>query len=125
MLTATKPMQHICFYPVDISTTKENAYVYMFIDAFSRLMIVTGVETDTTAQNIFKHIELLTQDKDFTAHACRPFRLVTHKHAELLSAIDALLAPFDGSTVISDETVAHYLAPAMEHFFKYMSKHLK
>jgi len=122
MLTATKPMQLVCLYPLEMTTLEGDAYVYMFIDAFSDFLMVTGIEKKEGDPDILKHIALLTQNKDFSAHSCKPFLIVLHKYAGLLPAINALLAPLGGGATVSDETVAYYMAPALEAFYKNMAK---
>lgn len=118
---ASKPFQYICFYPIEISTEQGDAYIFAFVDIFSKFLFQTGVESTLNARLILKHMSLIPQNKDFKKHYSGDFRLILHKYEELQKPIEELLAPFGVKVIIDEALVAQEMIPVMEAMFKGMA----
>lgn len=113
----TRPSEYICCFPAEIPTKEGDVYAFMFVDAYSKFLIVTGFECDRSHKTILKHIKLLMQDKDFLKHQGEPFILALHKYEEIAKEIFNIIKPFNGKVLIHDEFVSEQVSPVLEHMF--------
>ena len=57
-ITPTRPLEYVCFFPVEFPTKEGTAYVFLAVDAFSKFAINTGSELNDKPETIIKHIYL-------------------------------------------------------------------
>lgn len=118
MIIATRPSQYICFFPTEFSTRNDgDVYAFIFVDAYSEFVIMTGMEKDRDHATILKHIRLLTRNKDFLKHKGSPFTLVLHKYQEIQEEILDIIEPLKGSVIYDDPMVAEHVTPVLESLF--------
>ena len=118
MNKATRPLEYICFFQAEFPTRDDgDVYAFIFVDAYSEFVIMTGVEKSRSHSNILKHIRLLTKDKNFLKHKGTPFTLVLHKYEEITDGILHIIKPFKGQVLVNDAFVAENVAPVLESLF--------
>jgi|GEM_PF-744967 hypothetical protein len=117
-IEATRPGEYVCFYPCSIPTERDgDVFAYVFVDAFSDFVIMTGIEKNDSDKNILKHMRMLLEDERF-AFQNGPFTVVMHKYYHLTKAINVLFEPFGGKVIINDHYVTDIVAPVMESLFE-------
>lgn len=118
MKKATRPLEYICFFPVEFPTRiDDEVFAFIFVDVYSEFVIITGLEKSKSNETILKHIRLLTRNKDFLKHKGVPFTLVLHKYEEIIGDILRLIKPFKGKVLIDDAFVAEKVTPVLESLF--------
>lgn len=118
MYKATRPSEYICFFPAEFSTRIDgDVYAFIFVDAYSEFVIMTGMEKDRSHKTILKHIRLLTKNKDFLKHKGSPFTLVVHRYEDIKDEILHIIKPFNGKVFIDDTFVAEKVSPVLESLF--------
>ena len=118
MYKATRPSEYIWFFQAEFPTREDgDVYTYIFVDAYSKYVIFTGVEKDRSHKNVLKHIRLLTKNKDFQMHRGKPFTLVLHKLEEIKEDILQIIRSFKGKVIIDDLFVSEQVAPVLESLF--------
>lgn len=116
---ATKPREYMCFYPCSIPTEKDgDIFAYIFVDAYSDFVIITGTEKNDSDKNILKHMRLLLEDERFGYQEGQSFTVVMHKYYHLTKAISVLFEPFGGKVIINDYYVTEVVTPVMETLFE-------
>jgi hypothetical protein len=113
----TRSAEYFCFFPAEIPTREGDVYAFMFVDAYSKFLIDTGMEKDRSHGTILKHIRLFTQHKDFVNRKSGPFILALHKYEEISKEIFKIINPFNGKVLIHDEFVSEQVSPVLEHVF--------
>jgi hypothetical protein len=104
MIKATSPLEYICFFPAEFPTTIDgDVYAFMFVNAYSKFLIDTGMEKDRSHGTILKHILLFPLHKDFVNRKNGSFILVLHKDEEISKEIFKIINPFNGKVLIHDE----------------------
>jgi hypothetical protein len=122
MYKATRPSEYICFFQAEFPTRDDgDVYTYIFVDAYSKYVIFTGVEKDRSHKNVLKHIRLLTKNKDFRMHRGKPFTLVLHKFEEIKEDILQIIGPFNGKVIIDDPYVAEQVGPVLKDLMASMA----
>ena len=83
-MKATRPLEYISVFQVEMPTTEGNAYVYCALDSFSEFLFQTGIERNRNNETVIKHINLLIEHPDFknALERHKSFKLVFHKFAE-------------------------------------------
>lgn len=118
MKKATRPLEYICFFPVEFPTKIDGeVFAFIFVDVYSEFVIMTGIEKSKSNETILKHIRLLTRNKDFLKHKGVPFTLVLHKYEEIIGDILRLIKPFKGKVLIDDAFVAEKVTLVLESLF--------
>lgn len=118
MHKATRPLEYICFFPAEFPTRIDgDVYAFIFVDAYSEFVIMTGMEKDRSNKTILKHIRLLTRNKDFQRHKGKPFALVLHKYDEIKKEILDIIGPLKGKVIFDDPMVAEHVTPVLENLF--------
>lgn len=123
MSPATKVLQYVCFYPIEIPTQQGDAYFYCFVDAFSQFAFSPQVETEFSDELLLRHVKwLCSENKDFTKalHSQGNFTLVFHKYEQLLPQLNGLLRPLGGNAIVDPALVDKVMIPFMEQFFERM-----
>jgi hypothetical protein len=120
-MKATRQLEYVCFFPVEVPTTEGDAYVFMAVDAFSKFLFQTGIESSLDDTTILKHIGLLLQHKDFKRHSDKGFTLVFHKYANYQNHVNEIILPH-GKFIIDDAFVTQEIIPVAEFLFKSMAK---
>jgi len=121
-ITATRPLEYVCFFPVEVPTKEGNAYIYLTVDAYSGFAFNTGVEDNDRPETIIKHIYLLTENKDFVKQMGKDFTLVLHKYQELESRIKTVIEPVGGRLLFDGTYLSKIMAPVIKDMFKGMGK---
>jgi hypothetical protein len=122
MQKATRPFEYLCFFQAEFPTWDDgDVYAFIFVDAFSEFVIITGIEKDRTHKTILRHIRLLAQNKDFLKHKGTPFTLVLHRYEEISVEILHIIKPFKGKVLIDDSFVAEKVTPILESLFAKLS----
>ncbi|CAN5349967.1 hypothetical protein BH10BAC1_BH10BAC1_20310 [soil metagenome] len=121
-MKATRPLEHVCFFPTSIPTQEEDAYVFVSIDAFSGYAFNTGIESDDSPDNIIKHIYLLTEHPDFLIHIHNGFTLVLHKYKELEPKINNIIQPINGKVIFDPQYVNKMMMPVLKDMFRHIQK---
>lgn len=118
MHIATRPSEYICFFPAEFPTRDDgDVYAFIFVDAYSEFVIMTGMEKDRDHATILKNIRLLTCNKDFLKHKGSPFTLVLHKYQEIKKDILDIIGPLKGKVIFDDPMVAEHVTPVLESLF--------
>lgn len=118
MYKATRPSEYICFFPAEFPTRDDgDVYAFIFVDAYSEFVIMTGMEKDRSHKTILKHIRLLTLHKDFQIHKGKPFTLVLLKYEEIKKEILDIIGPLKGKVIFDDPMVAEHVTPVLESLF--------
>jgi hypothetical protein len=119
----TRPLEQICFYPIEFPTKEGDAFAFAFVDVYSEYLIITGIEPDRSNATVLKHIKAFTQHRDFTSHYNNlPFTLILHKYQEVSEQINKTINPFKGSIVFNDPLVAQIIEPVVRELYNNMSK---
>lgn len=125
MISATKPLEYICFFPVEIPTGEGPAFVFLAVDAFSGFAFNTGVEDNDRPETIIKHIYLLTEHPDFVKQNKNGFTLVLHKYQELESRIQSVISSVGGKIQFDGTYLSKIMAPVLKSMFQNMGKKRK
>jgi hypothetical protein len=121
-MKATRQIEYVCFFPIEIPTKQGDIYVFSFVDAYSKFYFHTGTETSNNNDNILKHIKLLMDHREFKMHRDKGFTLVFHKDHDIQKEIEAIIKPYAGKMIIDDLMVAQELTPVVKHLYESMSK---
>jgi hypothetical protein len=109
-------------FPADFQTTEDgDVFAFFFVDAYNQFLFNTGMERDCKPDTVLKHINLLTQHKEFLRHKGKPFTLVLHKFWELEEPINAIITPLNGKVVFNDTVVAQVVMPVLKVLYKNMA----
>ena len=111
---ASRPLEYVCFFTVQVKTEEGPAFIFMAVDAYSQFAFNTGVEKDDSPGNIIKHIYLLTEDEKFKEHMDNGFTLVLHKYEELSARINSIIELVGGKLIINEEYHNHVVLPAIK-----------
>lgn len=118
---ATRPFEHICFYPVEFPTKDGGCYIFIWVDAFSHFLFQTGIENKVDDHLILKHLHLFLNDPNFVLYFRHlPLSLFLHKYDHLVPSINEVLKPANGKTVVHDQYVAKIVVPVMEQLFSFL-----
>jgi hypothetical protein len=118
MLKATRPLEYVWVFPLEVPTEEGNVYIFLAQDIYSELLFNTGAENTLDTQVFLKHIRLLLEQPEFKMHIHKGFTLILHKYAELDKEINSIIKPFGGNFLVDDATVAKYLEPVILSLFK-------
>lgn len=118
MYNPTRPLEYVCFFPAEFPTRDDgDVYAFIFVDAYSEFVIMTGMGKDRSHKTILEHIRLFTSHKDFQMHKGKPFTLLLHKYDEITDDILHIIKPFKGKVIIDDAFVAEKITPVLETLF--------
>ncbi len=112
-MKATRSLEYICFFPIEVPTHEGDAYLFMYVDEYSKFLIHTGTELKNDDKAVLKHLSLLMENKDFKKQSHRGFTLVLHKYSHLESEINEILHRQGGKFIIDDRRVTREFAPVM------------
>jgi len=99
----TRLLEFVFFVSIEDRRIGSPGFMYLAIDAYSKLIFNTGTEKDNKPETVLKHIYLLTEHRDFVKHLDKGFTLVLHKHEELATRIISIIKPLEGSLLIDEE----------------------
>ena len=118
MHKVTRPLEYICFFPTEFPTRDDgDVYAFIFVDAYSEFVIMTGMDKDRDHATILKHIRLLTCNNDFLRQKGKPFTIVLHKYEEIKEDILKIIGPLKGKVIFDDPMVAEHVTPVLESLF--------
>jgi hypothetical protein len=121
-LTAIRPCEVLCLFPVEFETQQGGAYIFLVMDIYSEFLIHTGAEKSNEIENVLKHIGLLLQHKDFASRKNRFFTLVLHKYENYRLMIEAVIKPHGGILVVNDAYVAEKMIPAITNLYNSLAQ---
>ena len=119
LLKASRPGEYVAFFTVEVPTMEGPAFIYMGCDAFSEFAFNTGVEKDDSAENIIKHVYLLTEDKSFVQHRDKGFTLVFDRFEELSDRIEGIIKSVNGRLIFNKEFHSQIAKPVRESLEKF------
>ncbi len=114
MLIATKPLEYVCFFPVEIPTEEGNAYLFLSVDAYSGFAFNTGVEDNDRPETILNHIAQLIKHPDFVKQMNGGFTLVLHKYKELEPKIIPIISSLGGKLIFDGTYLSKITAPVLK-----------
>lgn len=116
---ATYPLEHICFYPIELPTREGDVYAFAFVDVFSKFLFITGIEKERNQNILMRHFQKLFNEPDFTTHyKGLPLTLFVHKQQMMPTGIEPLLKTFKACLMVSDPYVTKTIAPVMKQLFE-------
>ncbi|GAL86400.1 phage protein [Sporocytophaga myxococcoides] len=121
-MTTSRPLEYVCFFPVNIPTGEGEAYWFASVDVYSKVIFSTGAELGLNKQIVLKHLSLLMNEDNFKKHRDKGFTLIIHKDYGYLKEMTDIIAPYKGKLMISDALVTKEMVPVMEHIFKSMRR---
>ena len=124
-MKATKLLQYVCLFQADIPTQKDgDVFMYIAVDAYSKVLFTTGVERDRSLENIIKHTKLLIEDARFkeTMQRQKKFTLVYHKFSEIQTELTQIIEPYGGKMIIDDMYVTKIMMPVLHDFMMSLNK---
>jgi hypothetical protein len=107
--TASRPLEYVAFWTVQMSTKEGPAFVFLAVDAFSGFAFNLVVEKDGNSDRIIEKISQLTENADFIKNLHRGFTLVLENAEALQAKIESIIKPLNGSLMI-DKSFCQYLA---------------
>jgi len=117
-LKAKYALEHICFFAADVPTKDGDTYVFLWVDAHSGGVIVTGIETEFNDPILLNHLQLFINHPDFTRrYKNRPITFFFHKYKHLLKKINEILKEIGGTSKVSDPYVSKIVGPVLQHLF--------
>jgi len=121
--TATRALEHICFYPIEFPAYDGDVYTYVWVDAYSRFLFITGSETKVTDDLILKHLKLFLQEPDFTKNfKGLPWNLFVHKREYLLPNMAGILNEFNATSLAHEMYVAKFVMPVIEFLYRQLEE---
>lgn len=120
MYLATRPLEYVCFFVMEVPVKEGNAHLYLAMDAYSELAFSIGMELSGDSQTLLKHIGFLMEHPDFKKHRHKGFTLVFHKYYGLTNEINAIIKPFGGKFLTNDV----FVTVVMDDFLKGIYKNV-
>jgi hypothetical protein len=117
-MKATRPLEYVCFFPIEFPTKEGDVYFFTCVDAYSEFVFQTGAEPSNDNQAVLKHIKLLMENTEFKKHREKGFTLVVHKYKEIQNEIEAIIKPYGGKMIIDDLFVTQKITPVIVHLYK-------
>jgi len=121
-MKATRPLEFVSVFQVEMPTDEGNAYVYCALDSHSEFLFQTGIERNRNYETIIKHVNLLMEHPKFkeALERHKSFKLVFHKFTEITPKINAIIEPLGGKMIVNDAFVAKEFAPVIKHLYSSM-----
>lgn len=122
LMNATRPLEFVCFHPVEFETLDGDAYCYIAVDVYSKALFLIGIDVKNDTDTVLKHVDLLMKNTDFKKQMHNGFTLVFHKYAGVQTDIENIIKPHKGNMSINDPLVTKEVTPVMLHLFEALSK---
>ncbi|HLT73630.1 MAG TPA: hypothetical protein VKZ68_01050 [Ohtaekwangia sp.] len=101
MPVATRPLEFVAFFSIEIATREGNAHVFLAVDAYLDYVFNLGVERTKDKETVLKNVYFLIEHPDFAKHLGNGFTLVLEDFQEFESQISNIIRP-NGGTLLFD-----------------------
>lgn len=116
---ATRQLEYVAFFIIEMPTKEGMGYAYFACDGFSEYAFNTGVESNKNPETILKHIYLLTEHPEFSKKMKKGFTLVIGDFQELADRIEGIIKLVNGK-VLFDKSFNNFLSkPVRETFAEF------
>ena len=119
---ATRQLEYVALFTVELSTKEGPAYTYFAVDAYSEFAFHLGVENNDNPENILKYSFLLTENSEFTKHMHKGFTLVLEKYEEMTERINTIINPVKGKLIVNKEYNQYLALPVLKSLRNFITE---
>ncbi len=116
MPVATRPLEFVAFFSIEIATKEGNAHVFLAVDAYLDYVFNLGVERTKDKETILKNIYFLIEHPDFAQHLGNGFTLVLEDFQEFESQITNIIRPNGGKLLFDKPYHNQIIHPVLVSF---------
>ncbi len=121
-LRATRPLEHIAFFKVELRTGEGIAHVFMAYDPWPDKIFNLGVERDASEDTILKNIYLLLDDPMFAQYQNEGYTLVMEDFQEFAPRIEAVIKPSNGKILFDKKYHNELIHPVLKHLASHFGR---
>ncbi len=108
MPVATRPLEYVAFFSIEVATKEGNAHIFLAVDAYLDYVFNLGVERSRDQATVLKNVYFLIEHPDFARYLGDGFTLVLEEFQELGEQIMNIIRP-NGGQLLFDKTYHHQI----------------